>query len=466
MYQTCGVPSLPCRYPSPPQGVLALVLIALVAAGCASTPNSVSNAGADESAGQTPIEVQAAAQAERPTTANRTPTSPIATPEPIAPPCLAPERVTQEAPVSVNSAFQNALAHPGFEGLEVSVSIWIDGWGELVAHNPELALAPASNQKLLVAVGANALLDPEAGLRTVLEHVEGDLVLRAAGDPTLSAAHLDALAKQVVDGGISEADSLVIDVSAYPQDPRASGWLDWQIPTYVGPLSGFMVDDNRWTQEQDFLDDPTRKNGERLLEALQARGVAVPAVEVVAAAPALGRVVAQVESAPVDALVGAMLRYSDNQHADVLMLELGRIGADEGTLAAGASVIEEQLLAWCDGTSGSSDDGSGLSRSNRRSAREFQEILRAVRGAEIGQRLRTQLPVGGVSGTLASRFGDDVGRVAAKTGTIVGGRSLSGYTKTDSGREAVFSIIVNGEPELSHESLPAIDALVGTILRS
>ena len=192
----------------------------------------------------------------------------------------------------------------------------------------------------------------------------------------------------------------------------------------------------------------------------------MPAVEVVAAAPALGRVVAQVESAPVDALVGAMLRYSDNQHADVLMLELGRIGADEGTLAAGGSVIEEQLLAWCDGTSGSSDDGSGLSRSNRRSAREFQEILRAVRGVEIGQRLRTQLPVGGVSGTLASRFGDDVGRVAAKTGTIVGGRSLSGYTKTDSGREAVFSIIVNGEPELSHESLPAIDALVGTILRS
>ncbi len=47
-----------------------------------------------------------------------------------------------------------------------SVSVWIDGLGEVLTRDPDVALAPASNQKLLTAMGALAVLGPDARLAT------------------------------------------------------------------------------------------------------------------------------------------------------------------------------------------------------------------------------------------------------------------------------------------------------------
>ena len=46
------------------------------------------------------------------------------------------------APTPVRTALANAAKQPGFVGLDVSISIWIDGWGEVVAINPDLPLTP------------------------------------------------------------------------------------------------------------------------------------------------------------------------------------------------------------------------------------------------------------------------------------------------------------------------------------
>jgi D-alanyl-D-alanine carboxypeptidase/D-alanyl-D-alanine-endopeptidase (penicillin-binding protein 4) len=48
---------------------------------------------------------------------------------------------------------------------------------------------------------------------------------------------------------------------------------------------------------------------------------------------------------------------------------------------------------------------------------------------------------------MASRLNTPVlaGRVHAKTGTVRGGRALSGYATTVGGRAVVFSIIGNGD---------------------
>ena len=164
------------------------------------------------------------------------------------------------------------------------------------------------------------------------------------------------------------------------------------------------------------------------------------------------------------------IRDSNNQIADMLVMALGHDFAGDGTLASGIAVMDtalgELLASSCGSLSGISDDGSGLSRGNARSAREFQELLRAMQTTDAGQRLADQLPVGGVSGTLSRRFSADVGRVSAKTGTLRDGRALSGYAVTDSGRDVVFSIITNGDRDVVAASLPAIDALVTAALRS
>jgi len=372
-----------------------------------------------------------------------------------------PEAETQGAPESIRAALAPYAAALDADGLDTSVSIWIEGLGEVLEMNPEMQLAPASNQKLLVAIGANAMLVPTARFETTLEHSGDELILRPGGDPTLTTAALDEMAAEVRNEGVGRVETLIIDLREYPQAPRASGWLDWQIPTYVGPLSGLMVDDNRWSTSEQFVKTPGLVNGERMAERLRSAGVAVANVE--SGARPEGVVLARRSSEPISALVSAMLLQSDNQHGDLLLMELGRVDSGAGTLDAGADAIDRVLTERCLPASGRTDDGSGLSRGNRRSAREIQEILRGL-DEDSRSLLRSQLPVGGVSGTLSSRFLGSNGRVQAKTGTIIGGRSLSGYAVTNGGREVVFSILVNGDPDRSAASITAIDNLVEAVL--
>jgi len=76
-----------------------------------------------------------------------------------------------------------------------------------------------------------------------------------------------------------------------------------------------------------------------------------------------------------------------------------------------------------------------------------------------------------VSGTLSGRFtGPYAGRVQAKTGTLRDSRALTGWAEMSSGRDAIFSIIVNSDPDEEEPAMGpavgAIDALVRVILDS
>jgi D-alanyl-D-alanine carboxypeptidase/D-alanyl-D-alanine-endopeptidase (penicillin-binding protein 4) len=68
--------------------------------------------------------------------------------------------------------------------------------------------------------------------------------------------------------------------------------------------------------------------------------------------------------------------------------------------------------------------------------------------------------VAGTSGTLKTRLTAPAvaGRVKAKSGTVRGGRALSGYATTAAGRDIVFSILANGDDATL--STPYIDELV------
>ena len=442
-----------------------LVTFCVLAVSCAAeTPNDTTRAAAS---GRLATTTESTTTAPTTTAAPTTTTSTTTTVAPTTtttPPCVAlPADPITNAPAAVVDALEVAVNHPNFANLDVGVSVWIDGWGEVVSINPEQPLVPASNEKILVAHAANELLDPAATFETTIELVDGDLVLRAGGDPTLTTWRANTLVDQVLAAGITSASRLIIDVSEFPQPSAASGWEDWQLHGYVGPLSGFMLDDNRWNNTEEFLESPALLNGEWLAERLRIAGVSVGSVEVGTAPD--GEVVATTQSEPVATLMRNMMFSSDNQIADMTVLHLGLLDG-EGTLVDGMERIDQTLRELCVPIDGVMDDGSGLSRLNSRSAREFQEILRAIRTAETADVFESQLPVSGVSGTMSRRFGSDPGRVQAKTGTIFGGRALSGYAQTDSGREAVFSILVNGDREAASASLGAMDALVRTILRA
>ena len=252
----------------------------------------------------------------------------------------------------------------------------------------------------------------------------------------------------------------------FPQSPTADGWLERHTPQYVGPLSGLMLDNNRWTADGWLIRNPELANAQRIAFLLGERGIDIGAVTVARSVkPADGWTIATIESAPIGSLVETMVRTSSNAMADLLLMEIGRVNSREGSLAGGAEAIESVLFENCGSTDGLIDDGSGLSRENWRSARSFVQSLAAVHGTPEGQVLRTQMPIGGVSGTLAGRFGGtNAGLVQAKTGTLFSARSLSGWARMPDGRDAIFSVIVNGEDGTLGGAINAIDALVTQII--
>ena len=409
---------------------------------------------------------------ELPETSSTAPSSTTtAVPPPETEPDCSPDRTLLEqavtAPADLAAARDAFLRDPRIAPHSVSLSVWIDGYGEVLVHQPGLALAPASNQKLYTAIGALAVIGPDARLVTdVRLGPGGDLTIVGGGDATLTRRgphSVAAMAEQVRAAGVTRvAGALLVDESRHDGARRANGWQDWQLPAHTGPMSAFMVDDNRWRVDPAFVADPAVANAELLRQELGARGIAVdgPTRE---APGGSGRVVATLPSAPVAELVATMLRTSDNQIADLLLKEVAVAAGGVGSAAGAATVVDAALAPLCLTLSGVVDDGSGLSRTNARSAREWRVLLQAARDQPWWQRLHDGLPLAARSGTLASRFAGTAaaGNVRAKTGTIIGGTALSGYGTTSGGRAFVFSAVVNGPG--SQAGAGAIDGLVAAI---
>jgi D-alanyl-D-alanine carboxypeptidase/D-alanyl-D-alanine-endopeptidase (penicillin-binding protein 4) len=296
----------------------------------------------------------------------------------------------------------------------------------------------------------------------------GDLILVGGGDPTLTTSgphSLDALAAGVRARGITRvAGALVADESRYDSLRGAGGWLPQHVPVFIGPLSALVVDRNQFRGDPAYAADPVPGNLLAFRHALARQGISVAGGDVAAPAPPGAATVAALASTHIGALVTDMLVRSDNLFAELLLKELGRRVRGSGTTADGVAAADATLTALGVHLAGQSADGSGLSRHDRRSARELQQLLRAASAQPWGTYLLESLPLAGRTGTLARRLRGTAAEsnVRAKTGWIDEGRALSGYLTTAGGRRATFSVIVNGTVPGS-PVVSAIDDLVATI---
>ena len=376
---------------------------------------------------------------------------------------------TDPAPVALDpatrSGLDDALARlvAAVPGSAVSVSVSLDGHGEILTHEPDRPLLPASTQKVFTAYGALHLLDSSARLATTVRSpaldpdrvIRGDLALVGGGDPSLlvrGTNSLDSLAAQVAGAGVVRVEGdLVVDTSRHESALTPPGRQHWQMPAYTGPLSVLMVDDNRHRTDPGFLADPNLANAQSFRDLLAARGVVVsgavrPGVTI---APVE---LARVESAPISDLVGDMLARSDNEIAEQLVREIGHAESPDGPGAGGASTVAgndriRSLLAdACLDLPEGWGDGSGLSRANFRSGRDLRRFMDLLDDDVIGAEVEARLPIAASTGTLRGRFAGTAaaGTLRAKTGTIIGGRALSGTIDTAGGRRATFGIVVNG----------------------
>jgi PBP4 family serine-type D-alanyl-D-alanine carboxypeptidase len=155
---------------------------------------------------------------------------------------------------------------------------------------------------------------------------------------------------------------------------------------------------------------------------------------------------AQVESEPLPTVLAGMDRESDNFAAEMILKTLGAEVGTGGTTGAGAAIVIRDLTAADVPLAGVRIvDGSGLSLSDRLTARALTALLVSVwNDVDLRQPFWASLPIAGINGTLEKRLRKPPARgaVRAKTGTTSGASALSGYVAD----RYVFAVLQNGSP--------------------
>jgi D-alanyl-D-alanine carboxypeptidase/D-alanyl-D-alanine-endopeptidase (penicillin-binding protein 4) len=230
------------------------------------------------------------------------------------------------------------------------------------------------------------------------------------------------------------------------------------------------------------IDDPAHYAAWRLRSLIEARGVRVtgatvarhrqqaptddPAVRAGAPVPRRTRApaLASLVAPPLAEDLAIINKISQNLHAELMLRRLGRTDGS-GSIADGVVAVRAMLdrarvprAAW------DFSDGSGMSTYNRIAPRGTVTLLRWIAAQPWGAQWRSTLPIGGVDGTLARRFGGTSleRRIFAKTGTINASFALSGYMIARSGRTLTFSALANDVPE-GVSATEAIDSVLAMV---
>jgi D-alanyl-D-alanine carboxypeptidase/D-alanyl-D-alanine-endopeptidase (penicillin-binding protein 4) len=196
------------------------------------------------------------------------------------------------------------------------------------------------------------------------------------------------------------------------------------------------------------IDDPGLWTGTILRDALIRTGIrASGKVRRASAAETFaGATLLATHETPLLSVITRANTHSLNMMAEAVCKRLGYDASGApGTWTSGTEAIERYVASLgVDRATVSLDDGSGLSKKNRASARAITTVLAHVAGRPDGRLFIETLAQPGETGTLEKRFrGMKVADfVRAKTGHISGVSALSGYVLAGK-RTFTFSILFN-----------------------
>ncbi|MCX6135438.1 MAG: D-alanyl-D-alanine carboxypeptidase/D-alanyl-D-alanine-endopeptidase [Ignavibacteriales bacterium] len=179
-------------------------------------------------------------------------------------------------------------------------------------------------------------------------------------------------------------------------------------------------------------------------EALQRKGIQVGKAPSAGTAPTTSTEIAAL-SHGIDSTIVNMNKVSDNLSAEMLLKTLGTTsGGTPGSAQGGAYVAHRFLSSLgIDTATFNIADGSGLSYHDLLTAEMLCQLLEGMSlQKELFPLFRASLPIAGVDGTLRNRMKKTPaeGNLRAKTGTISGVSSLSGYVQTLDGEVLAFSM--------------------------
>lgn len=352
----------------------------------------------------------------------------------------------------------------------------------LWSSSPDAPMTPASTTKVLTAAAAMLALPPDHRVttRVVQGRADGEIVLIAGGDPTITAqpvgspnfypgsARIDDLVEQIRKSGAA-VDRILVDTSIYDGPTMAQGWSTADIAGgSITPIEPIMIDAGR----SDPLVDESPRTTEPALDAgrvLASRLGVDPARVTIGQAEAGADQIAAVQSAPLRDRLGQMMSRSDNVLAEAVGREIAlemNIGA---SFTGAVDSIGQTLFAHDFDLAGMTlHDASGLSVDGKIPARLLDQVLTSATSDSGLAELRPMLdylPVAGATGTLSDRYAsanrDGAGWVRAKTGTLSTASALAGYVVDVDGRTLTFAFMSNDRPP--DVSRPALDAVASTL---
>ena len=148
-------------------------------------------------------------------------------------------------------------------------------------------------------------------------------------------------------------------------------------------------------------------------------------------------------------LIRRINKQSNNVMARTLMLSIGAQLQGQGATAQSSAQATLRLLQsqGLDTTGWHIDNGSGLSRTGRLTARGLANLLDTAWHSPLMPEFLSSLAIAGVDGTLRRRMKDGAakGRAHLKTGTLRDARALAGYVLSASGKRYVLVSLVNGQ---------------------
>ncbi len=174
------------------------------------------------------------------------------------------------------------------------------------------------------------------------------------------------------------------------------------------------------------------------------------------------------ESPPLADVVRDMNKFSNNVMARQIYLTLGAesAGPPASPETASAAVRAALAKAGLEFPELAIDNGSGLSRRARISARSLAQLLLAAYRSPDMAELVSSLPIVAVDGTMRKRMRGEpaAGFAHIKTGTLDGVRSVAGYVLDRNGERHVVVMLVNDPNAPAAE--PAIEALLNWVFET
>jgi D-alanyl-D-alanine carboxypeptidase/D-alanyl-D-alanine-endopeptidase (penicillin-binding protein 4) len=157
------------------------------------------------------------------------------------------------------------------------------------------------------------------------------------------------------------------------------------------------------------------------------------------------------ESQPLSDIITMINKHSNNVMARQLLYTLAAetLGAP-GTEQGGRSVVQQWLEArQLNSPALKLDNGAGLSREARMTARQIAQLLRFAYSSPFMPEYMSSLSISGLDGTLARRFrsGPLTGKAHIKTGSLDHVSAIAGYLQSKSGHRFIV-VALHNHPDI------------------